>query len=31
MAFIVAMGLATGAQAQSYKYTALDRFTDLQK
>jgi hypothetical protein len=31
MTFIVAMGLATGAQAQSYKYTALNRFTDLQK
>jgi hypothetical protein len=31
MAFIVAMGLAPGAQAQYYKYTALDTFTGLQK
>jgi hypothetical protein len=31
MAFIVAMGLAPGAQAQSYKYTARDTFTGLQK
>ncbi|MFZ1138360.1 MAG: hypothetical protein WAN76_04235 [Candidatus Sulfotelmatobacter sp.] len=30
-AFIVAMGLAPGAQAQYYKYTALDAFTGLQK
>ena len=29
MAFIVAMGLAPGAQAQYYKYTALDTFTGL--
>ena len=31
MTSIVAMRLATGAQAQYYKYTALDRFTGLQK
>jgi len=31
MAFIVAMGLAPGAQAEYYKYTALDTSTGLQK
>jgi hypothetical protein len=31
MAFIVGIGLAPGAQAQYYKYTALDTFTSLQK
>jgi hypothetical protein len=30
-AFIVVIGLAPGAQAQHYKYTAIDTFTDLQK
>lgn len=30
-AFIVVMGLAAGAQAQRYKYTAIDTFTDLQE
>lgn len=31
MAFIVAMGLAPGAQAQYYKCTSLDTFTGFQR